>query len=210
VAALYAGEVSFVDKWAGALLDAVEGLGMWEDTAIVFTSDHGELLGERNCIRKARPWPYDELSHIPMIVKLPGGEGAGQTLNAFAQTPDLAPTLCDLAGLPPMPGATGKSLLPVLRGKARSVRDGAISGFYNQSWSLRDDEWSLYLWLDGLRPAEWDPRKPGTRELYALAQDPGETTDLAATFPRVADAMELRLRRSIAGLTWEPVDRKFL
>ncbi|MBC7315711.1 MAG: hypothetical protein H5T70_04745, partial [Chloroflexi bacterium] len=50
-----------------------------------------------------------------------------------------------------------------------------------------------------------DPRQPGQRELYALAQDPGETTNLASIYPNVADALELTLRRFIDGLTWEPV-----
>lgn len=200
VAALYAGEVSFVDKWVGRLLEAIRGLGMWDDSLIVFTSDHGELLGERNCIRKARPWPYDELSRIPFLLKLPGGEGAGTTQDAFAQTADLAPTLCDLTGLPPLPGATGLSLAPLLQGKAHSLRDFAVSGFHGQSWSIRNDEWSLYLWLEGYQIKPWDPRRPGQRELYYLAQDPGEATNLIADYPKVADALELALRRFMAGL----------
>lgn len=204
-AALYAGEVSFVDKWVGKLFEAIKALDLWENSLILFTSDHGEFLGERNCIRKARPWPYEELSRIPFLIKMPGGEGAGRTVEAFIQTADLAPTLCDLLNLPSLPGATGRSLAPILQGKAHAVRDEAISGWYGRSWSIRNAEWSLYLWLDGYGPQPWDPRQPGQRELYALAQDPGETTNLASIYPNVADALELTLRRIIDGLTWEPV-----
>lgn len=203
VAALYAGEVSFIDKWVGRLLEAIRGLGLWENSLILFTSDHGELLGERNCIRKARPWPYDELSRIPFILKLPGGEGAGTTQHVLAQTADLAPTLCELAGLPPLPGATGRSLAPLVHGRARGLREFAVSGFHGQSWSIRNDEWSLYLWLDGYQVKPWDPRRPGQRELYYLAQDPAETTNLVADYPKVADGLELELRRFLAGLHWE-------
>jgi arylsulfatase A-like enzyme len=204
VAALYAGEVSFVDHWLGRFFRGLKDLGLWDNSLIVFTSDHGELLGERGCIRKARPWPYDELSRIPMLMRLPGGEGAGSVVDAFAQTPDLLPTVCHALGIDPPAGTHGRSLLPLVRGTGTdNGRDFAISGFHGQSWSIRNDEWSLYLWLPGYVTVPWDDKQPNTRELYRLADDPGETLNLADTHADVADALELALRRHIAGLRWE-------
>jgi len=204
IAALYAGEVSFVDRWVGQFLQAVKQRGLWDDTLIVFTTDHGELLGERNCMRKARPWPYEELSRIPFLMHLPGDEGRGQVIDALTQTTDLMPTLLDAAGLP-LPGGThGASLLSLVRGECDRLRDFAISGFHGQSWSLRNNEWSLYLWLADYATKPWDPIQPNTRELYRLAQDPGETCNLIDQHPEVADRLELALRRFIEGLKWEP------
>ncbi|MGC9358955.1 MAG: sulfatase [Anaerolineae bacterium] len=203
VAALYAGEVSFVDKWIGVLLEAIKALDMWDDTLLIFTSDHGEPLGERQVVRKACPWPYDEMSRVPFLIKLPGGERAGTVVDAFAQSPDLAPSICDLLGVPPLPGAHGQSLLPLARGQADRIRDAALSGWHGSSWSLRDDEWSFYLWLDGYPAQPWDAVQPGTRALYRLQDDPGEKGDVAELHPGVADRLELQLRRWIASLRWE-------
>jgi arylsulfatase A-like enzyme len=203
VAALYAGEVSFVDKWIGVLLEAIKALDMWDDTLVVFTSDHGEPLGERQVVRKACPWPYDEMSRVPFLLKLPAGVRSGAVVDAFAQSPDLAPTICDALGMPPLPGVHGRSLLPLARGQVDRVRDAALSGWHGSSWSLRDNEWSLYLWLDGYPARSWDAVQPGTRALYRLQDDPGEKSDVAELHPGVADGLELQLGRWIASLHWE-------
>ena len=202
-AALYAGEVSFVDKWVGVLLAALKRLGMWDDSLVVFTTDHGELLGERNVIRKARPWSYEEMSRIPLLLRLPGGEAQGSVVSGFAQTPDLLPTICETLSITPPEGTHGLSLLPLARGAVPTLRPYAISGWYRQSWSIRDREWSLHLWLPDYVEQPWDPRRAGTRELYCLTADPGETNNLAAQRPDVADRLELALRQFIADLRWE-------
>ena len=203
VQALYAGEVSFVDKWVGILIDALKRLGYWDDSLIVFSTDHGELLGERGCMRKARPWPYEELSRIPLLMRLPGGLSAGKTVRALTQTTDLLPTICDALDVELPLGTHGDSLLSLARGEQTRLRDFAISGFHGQSWSLRNEAWSLYLWLPDYPEVPWEPRRANTRELYHLAKDPGETCDLAAEYGSIADAMELQLRQFIAGLRWE-------
>lgn len=97
--ALYAGEVTLVDKWVGAFLDGVRALGLWENSLIVYTTDHGEPFGEHGIVRKARPWPYVELSHIPLIVRHPHGLGGGQRVRSFTETCDLMPTILDALGI---------------------------------------------------------------------------------------------------------------
>jgi arylsulfatase A-like enzyme len=200
IQALYAGEVSFVDKWVGRLFEALKTQGLWDNSLILFTTDHGELLGERDCMRKARPWPYEELSRIPFTLRLPG-RGEGDVVEALTQTTDLFPTICDALELAPPSGLHGQSLLPLIDGKQNSIRDWAISGFHRQSWSLRNAEWSFYLWLPGYAVRDWDPRMPNTRELYRLVDDPGETNNLAAAYPKMADELELALRRFIDQLS---------
>ena len=104
--ALYAGEISFVDKWVGLLLDRVRDLGLMDDTVIMLTTDHGEPFGEHGYIRKARPYNHEQLAHIPWIVCLPGGVGAGRKIEGLVQTTDLMPTVLDALGIERFFGAT--------------------------------------------------------------------------------------------------------
>ncbi|KPK77449.1 MAG: hypothetical protein AMJ79_03070 [Phycisphaerae bacterium SM23_30] len=163
---LYAEKITVVDKWVGKLLDKVRKLGLWEDTLIMVVSDHGEPLGNgehgHGLIRKLRPWPYEELVHIPVIVKMPG-VGEGKKVKSFTQSCDVAPTILDYI----MPKAaarvegggfmlvnqltgedmTGKSLLPLIKGEVEKVRDFAIAGYYGFSWSIITEDYSFIHWL---------------------------------------------------------------
>ena len=206
--ALYAGSVTFVDKWVGVLLDHVRELGLFENSLLMVTSDHGEPFGEHGIVRKARPWGYEELAHIPWLVRHPDGLGAGQRSAALVQPPDLLPTVLDALGIPtrltlqyqaPVKHAFpqdvvvsesevavhGKSLLPLLRGEAESLHDFAVTAHYNAEWAIRTDQWTYMLPLrDGRAP-----------ELYDRTADLAEQNNVVADHPDVADALELTLRR---------------
>lgn len=131
--ALYAGEVTLVDRWIGFLLDRIETLGLLDSTAIIFTTDHGFYLGEHGWIAKSlirenyqQYLPlYPEVAHIPLFVRVPGL--APRRTAALVQPVDLTATILDLAGAPPRQEVEGRSLLPLLRGEAEQVRDLAIS-----------------------------------------------------------------------------------
>ncbi|HDD69151.1 MAG TPA: hypothetical protein ENG61_02190, partial [Candidatus Korarchaeota archaeon] len=155
VRAQYAGEVTLVDKWVGKFLEKVKELDLWENTLIIVLSDHGEPLGEHGIIRKVRPWPYEELSRIALLIKPPKdvGEGDGRVVDTYVQTPDILPTILEATGIPEErsrwtvnPKVQGVSLLPILRGEECEVREFAISGHYMRSWSIRDEDYSLYIW----------------------------------------------------------------
>ncbi len=206
--ALYAGEVTFVDKWVGVLLDHIRSLGLWENSLIMFTSDHGEPFGEHGIVRKARPWGYEELAHIPWLIRHPDGPGAGRRSRAFVQPPDLLPTVLEAIGVParltldyraPV-GHTfpqdvvvassevavhGKSLMPLLRGEAERVRDFAITAHHGAEWTIRTDDWTLMLPINGHRPPE----------LYNRKADPTEQRNVVENHRDVADELELTLRR---------------
>ncbi|MGI5819045.1 MAG: sulfatase [Armatimonadota bacterium] len=190
VRALYAGEVTFVDRWIGELLRAAEGLGYFENTVIIFTSDHGEPLDDHGFVRKHRPWLYEELAAVPLIVHLPGA-GAGERREVLVRLSDIAPTICDAAGVEPMPGTHGTSLLPLVRGDVASVRDYAISGIHCQSAALRDGRWTLLL-----------PGGSGGHELYDRESDPRELCNLIAQFPEEAARLEAQFRRELEALAW--------
>ncbi len=146
---LFAEKITLCDSYFGELCDCIHRLGLWEKTLIWLTSDHGEPLGNgehgHGIMTKCRPWPYEELVHIPLIIKAPGLP-AGKRIKAFAQDCDCAPTVLDWLGLPIPANMTGKSLLPLCRGEVEKVRDFAIAGYYSFSWSIITEDWSLIHW----------------------------------------------------------------
>jgi arylsulfatase A-like enzyme len=116
--ARYEGEVAFADMQFGKLLVALEDLGAIDDSVILFTSDHGETLGERP------EWTYDhgcrvfeEQVALPWVMQLPGKRLAGTRSSVAAHHVDVTPTLMDAAGLPVPEGMSGRSLLPALSGE---------------------------------------------------------------------------------------------
>lgn len=187
IRALYAGEVTMVDSSIGRFMEAVDGLGLRDDTAVVFLSDHGIYLGERGLLGKMggkqeslKGWPlYREVSRIPMMFRVPGL--APGRRDCFAHPGDVMPTLLDLAGVKRPDTVRTKSLLPVLQGEAEAIRPHAVS-----SWSLRgmshyrpsvvrDDEWTFCFWRSGI-----------AAELYHRPTDPAESRNVIQEHPGVA------------------------
>lgn len=213
VRSLYAGEVSFVDKWIGVLLDAIRDLGLYDNSLIVWTSDHGEPFGEHGIVRKARPWNYEELVRIPWVIRHPEF-GHGEVVDALVQPVDMMPTILDLAGIPtPLPlvfrapSSTGTfpqdmpvarrevnmhgfSLLGLMKSEIERVRDYAFSGHYRQQWSIQDQEWRFILPIDGSRPPE----------LYHRPDDHYDQNNVIEEHRDVAEKLELELRRWAASL----------
>jgi len=177
--ALYAGEVTMVDRWVGKLLDTLDELGRREDTLVIFLSDHGLLLGERGLVGKmgrkkssVKGWPtYCETARVPLIFRVPGLSPGRR--NALAHPGDVTPTLLELAGVPVPESMRTASLTRVLRGEEEKVRDTAVSSWSLRGWSayrpsvIRTDEWAMVHWRTGVEP-----------ELYHLPTDPRETTNV--------------------------------
>lgn len=146
---LYAEIVTLCDTMLGKLLDAVRRLGFEQNTLFMMVSDHGEPFGEgkhgHGIMRKCRPWPYEELAHIPFIVRCPGVK-AGQRIKAYVQSVDVAPTVCDWLGVGIHPSMQGKSLFPLMRGEENKPRKFAIAGYYPYAWAIYTDDWSYIHW----------------------------------------------------------------
>jgi arylsulfatase A-like enzyme len=132
----YCAEAELVDRWIGRILEKIDDLNLWDNSIVIFTTDHGISLGEHNRTGKTnindrdkRFWPiYPEIAHIPFMVALPGYPGNIE-VEAIAQPADILPTLFDLIGKPdittPQP-LHGRSFAPVLSGGVHH-RDFAIS-----------------------------------------------------------------------------------
>lgn len=201
--ALYAGMCSQTDKWIGAFLERARALGFYDNTLILFTSDHGEPLGSgvwgHGIIRKCMILPYEELAHIPLVARHPDGLGAGQRSKALVQPCDVAPTILDFLGVDGLPRRHGTSLLPVMSGDAESIRDIAISGAHGRSWALRDDRWTYVKWFgDKAGGGKHEVRggfvdKVSPPELYDRRRDRYELDNVIEDYPDVAHRLDSRL-----------------
>ena len=97
----YYSHITALDRCFGRIMDALDEKGVADDTILVFTSDHGDMLGSQGLIHKQKPW--DESIMVPFIMRYPGTVPAGESTDALINAPDLMPTLLSLAGLP-IPG----------------------------------------------------------------------------------------------------------
>jgi choline-sulfatase len=177
----YDGEVAAADALVGAFLDDLRSLGVYDRAIVVLTSDHGEGLGDHGEDQHSILL-YREAIQVPLILKLPGGRRAGQAVDAPAQLADIAPTVASLTGLDWKAGG-GASLLNLDDGGPRRLYAETLYPRLSLGWSelrsLADARWH---YIHGPRP-----------ELYDLAADPGEETDVATGHPAVAEEMRRAL-----------------
>jgi len=132
--ALYAGEVTMVDRWVGMLLQKTEELGLCGNTAVIFTSDHGFYLGDHGYMGKLVMTPkalgyvplYEEIIRVPLMIRMPDVRG-GKRCRALVQPPDLTPTILELAEAKNPPMMEGRSLLPFIKGEDVAWRDLAVT-----------------------------------------------------------------------------------
>ena len=139
--ALYYGLVKELDDWVGKILDALESNGYKKNTLVIFTADHGELMGSHNSFSKMQF--FEECLRVPMILRYPGKIKAGLRLDAPASGADIAPTLLDYCGVAPLRQFQGHSLRSVLEG-GKSVDPYAYSDLRDQK-CLRSNEWKLVI-----------------------------------------------------------------
>ena len=117
--ASYYGMVEIVDRHYGRIIDALDRLGIREDTIIVFNSDHGEMLGDHGLTHKGCRF-YEGLVHIPLIISMPGRIRQNARYEGITELTDIVPTLAELCGIP-LTDTHGHSLLPVLEGRAETT-----------------------------------------------------------------------------------------
>jgi arylsulfatase A-like enzyme/Flp pilus assembly protein TadD len=166
----YNGGIAYVDATVGKLLDYLRTQGLYDNSLIAVTADHGESLGEHGELTHSI-FLYDATIHVPLLLKLPGGRFAGQRVNANANLVDLAPTLLDALGQKSPPAMQGQSLLPLIG----NPRPGNRPSFATGDHSERSFGWSALL---SLRSGNHLYVRAPLPELYDLATDPGEKKNL--------------------------------
>ena len=146
---LYMATLTMADKWLGKLLDEMDRQSLWEDTLVIFTSDHGHMLGEHHRTGKNLFHAWNEMAQIPLFVHLPGDERAGERINAVTQNIDLFPTVLQWFGAEkelesvPYP-VHGRNLLPLSKGETEKVRDYALYGWFGQPVNITDGQYTYF------------------------------------------------------------------
>lgn len=138
VRAQYAGKLAMVDRWFGEVLDTLDELSLWEETAVIVTSDHGHYLGEHGWMGKPEAPLYDTLAATPLIVWHPGGVRNGQRVSALTSAVDLYATMHELMGLEVPGHVHSRSLLPLLEGKIEEHREWALYGYWGSTVNVTD------------------------------------------------------------------------
>ena len=182
----YYASVSYMDAQVGRVLDALKEKGLEDNTIVVFSSDHGYLLGHHQKFQKQHL--FEEATRVPFIVSVPWlKEQHGRGTQKITELIDLYPTLADLAGIPAPDNLQGTSLTPLLADtqSPKWTKDAAFTVSRSGGETIRTAEWRFTQWGFG---------ESGT-ELYDLKKDPSEFTNQAQN-PEYAAVVE-RLKKQL-------------
>jgi uncharacterized sulfatase len=169
--AIHHGMVTLMDEEIGRILAALKDSGLYEDTLIIFTADHGDYLGNHGFFEKGFP-AFEEVYNLPFVVKNPGQANAGKTSHALVGSLDIAPTVLDFAGLPIPVEIQGISQRAVFQGRATRSRESFLienravqKGFYQKM--LVSDRYKLVAYMG-----------QSYGELYDMVSDPHQYQNL--------------------------------
>lgn len=189
----YDGEIAYADETVGRFLKWLKGKGLYDRATIVLSSDHGEGLGDHGELEHGL-FLYDETIRVPLVVKLPRDVNHGHRVAAPVQQIDLVPTILDLLDVPKPAALRGRSLRAVLEGRRQVL---AAQPFYAESFCARDRlGWSE---LRAITEGGYRFIRAPREELYDLAQDPAERTNVLGQRPETDQAMRLALDEILRG-----------
>ena len=171
--ALYDGEIRWVDDWLGKLFDELAQRGLAERTLIAVTSDHGDEFLEHGRFGHSNNL-LDVTLRVPLVVRFPGGAGAGRRLATPVGLVDLAPTLLAAAGVAPPAAMRGVDLARLAAGTARPERGSPLfAGLFRNRYAVVHDGWKALVVRESGRIVS------GKTRLFDLARDPGERRNVA-------------------------------
>ncbi len=199
----YYASVSYMDAQVGRVLDALDELGLADNTIVVFTSDHGYLLGHHHKFQKQHL--FEEATRVPFIVSVPWMKNQhGKATSHITELVDLYPTLAKLARLKAPDVLQGESMLPLLMNPVSDDWKKQVAFTISRSGgeSIRTHKWRFTQWDFG----------EGGMELYDLKNDPSEFTNLAEK-PKYAAQLktlksQLEAKRREAGYSAEKFSKK--
>ena len=201
VRAAYWAMIDVIDTQVGRLLDCLEITGQRDNTIVIFTSDHGEMLGDHGIYLKG-PYFYEPAIRVPLIICGPGMLNNSARSDALVELVDLAPTLLDACNLESYAGMQGKSLLPLLTGETDlgTHRDDVYCEYYNAMGWHREPRANATMVRDRRYKLVVAHGTDGG-ELYDLVDGPRETDNLWA-HPDVRDIKLALQERLIHRMAW--------
>ncbi len=182
--AAYCGLVEQIDQHVGELLDTLARQDALENTAVIFTTDHGDMLGHHGRTDKARP--EDTSCRTPVIIRYPRAVPPGRTLDGMVEAVDLPCTILDAAGAwtpDALPGTPGRSFWPYVQGRREEHRNHVYSecGLPPSGWRMcRSRDWKYVIWDEG------------GQTLFSMGNDPWEQQNLAEQDDQQARPAEMR------------------
>jgi arylsulfatase A-like enzyme len=169
---------SYIDAQVGKLLAVLDELDLWDNTIVMFWSDHGFHLGDQGAWGKHMN--YEWSTRAPLIVAAPGVQG-GARCDALVEYVDMYPTLCDMAGLEKPAYLEGTSMVPLLKDPGREWKSAAFSQYHRgkglEGYAIRTERYRYVEWLkkENGKPVG----QPIGRELYDHQEDPEESVNIA-------------------------------
>ncbi|GAB5374817.1 MAG: sulfatase-like hydrolase/transferase [Acuticoccus sp.] len=137
------------DHELGRLMDTMTRLGMWDDTVLIVSTDHGLLLGEKDFLGKNRPPFFNEVAQIPLMIAAPPSlMPAPRRVPGLTQTIDLMPTFLDIFDITPQQTVAGRSLLPAVAGSADATHEGVLFGQFGAALNYTDGVSTVFLYPD--------------------------------------------------------------
>jgi len=184
---LYSGEVAYTDKSLSVLFDYLRARGLYEETIIILTGDHGQSLGEHGEATHGY-FAYNSTIWVPLIIKAPGLKSG--RISSYVCHADIFPTVCELLGQPAPEKLAGKSLVPLMKGKSlapRKIYFESLYAYYRRGWA------PLRGFIEGTKKFIDSPLP----ELYDLKQDFMETKNLAtASISKEKEALNQLLKEA--------------
>lgn len=163
----YYANISVIDDWVGRILDTLQRRGVLDDTLIIFTSDHGDALGDHRMVYKFTTH-YESVAKAPLILAGPDIPARG-AVDALVEQMDLGPTLLEMVGLETLPGMQATSLWPLIHGQVDQLHAEVFSERPPRRLMIRVGDWKMVYY----------PNDPDG-ELYHLGEDPDELHNLYA------------------------------
>jgi choline-sulfatase len=197
ILAAYYTSTEFMDKNVGVVLNALKRSGRADNTLVVYTGDHGYMLGQHG--RFEKHCCFEPAVRSALLMRWPGTIKPGQHTSALVEFVDIAPTILQACKVPVPASIQGKSLLPLVRGTTRKHRDHVIAEYSeNEEAMIRTERWKL-IYSTGKRArkdgyATGRPLPGRTIRLYDLRSDPDEMTNLAGK-PEQADRVKTLTRQ---------------
>lgn len=180
---LYSADVTHVDHCVGQVIDEVKRLGMWDNTIIVFSTDHGTHLGEQGCFMKQHKLLNSLYTRAPLIIRHPDRSFRGKRIDGLTSHVDFVPTFLSLLGIQTNLSFDGHDMWELVTGSKKKLRDYVVSGYKDSYGSVKTHDWYYYQNVWGGDPGLGP-------QLYNLAKDPFEVDNVVQNHPEVVAEMK--------------------